>query len=78
MQKKKEPLAQISLFTAAPQIPSNDLQRLKELHHYEILDTEPEDEFNDIVLLAASIAKTSIATISFIDETREWFKAKMD
>jgi signal transduction histidine kinase len=77
MQKKKEPLAQISLFTAEPQIPSNDLQRLKELHFYEILDTELEDEYNDIVLLAASIAKTSIATISFIDETREWFKAKI-
>lgn len=77
MQKKKEPLAQISLFTAAPQIPPNDLQRLKELHYYEILDTELEDEYNDIVILAASIAKTPIATISFIDESREWFKAKI-
>lgn len=77
MQKRKEPLAQISLFTATPQIPSNDQQRLKELYSYEILDTESEDEYNDIVLLAASIAKTPIATISFIDQEREWFKAKI-
>lgn len=77
MQKRKEPLAQISLFTATPQIPLNDQQRLKELYSYEILDTEQEDEFNDIVLLAASIAKTPIATISFIDQEREWFKAKI-
>jgi len=77
MQKRKEPLAQISLFTATPQIPPNDQQRLKELYSYEILDTEPEDEYNDIVLLAASIAKTPIATISFIDQEREWFKAKI-
>ena len=77
MQKRKEPLAQISLFTATPQIPPNDQQRLKELYSYEILDTESEDEYNDIVLLAASIAKTPIATISFIDQEREWFKAKI-
>jgi len=77
MQKRKEPLAQISLFTATPEIPVNDSIRLKELYGYEILDTKSEDEFNDIVLMAASIAKTPMATISFIDLEREWFKAKI-
>ncbi|MBY0480694.1 MAG: GAF domain-containing sensor histidine kinase [Chitinophagaceae bacterium] len=76
MQKRKEPLAQINLFTAPPLIPLNDPLRLKELHSYEILDTDEEDEFNDIVLLAASITKASIAVISLVDTNREWFKAK--
>ena len=67
MQKRKEPLAQISLFTATPEIPVNDSIRLKELYGYEILDTKSEDEFNDIVLMAARIAETLMATISFID-----------
>lgn len=77
MQRRKEPLAQITLFTATSQIPLNDHQRLKELNCYEIIDTEAEDEFNDIVLLAASITKMPIAAISFIDLDREWFKAKI-
>lgn len=76
MQKRKEPLAQINLFTAPPLIPLNDPLRLKELHSYEILDTDEEDEFNDIALLAASITKASIAVISLVDTNREWFKAK--
>lgn len=77
MQKKKEPLAQISLFMPPPQIPPNDRLRLKELHGYGVLDTGDEAEFNDIVAMAARICDTSIALISLIDAEREWFKAKL-
>lgn len=76
MPKKKEPLKQINLFMVPPQIPSDDLRRLKELYRYEVLDTSYEDEFNDVVQLAATICKTPIALISLIDAKRQWFKAK--
>lgn len=76
MPKKKEPLKQIHLFMVPPQIPSDDNRRLKELYRYEVLDTSYEDEFNDVVQLAATICKTPIALISLIDANRQWFKAR--
>jgi len=76
MPKKKEPLKQIHLFMVPPQIPIDDNRRLKELYRYEVLDTSYEDEFNDVVQLAATICKTPIALISLIDANRQWFKAR--
>ncbi|MCC2679281.1 MAG: domain S-box protein [Pseudobdellovibrio sp.] len=51
-------------------------QRLQALKALQILDTVPEKEFDDITLIASEICGTSIAAISLIDETRQWFKAK--
>ncbi|BDQ12955.1 GAF domain-containing sensor histidine kinase [Sediminibacterium sp. TEGAF015] len=60
-----------------PPIPSDDNRRLKELYRYEVLDTSYEDEFNDVVQLAATICNTPIALVSLIDQQRQWFKAKL-
>ncbi|WP_414621822.1 PAS domain S-box protein [Calothrix sp. CCY 0018] len=51
--------------------------RLKALYQYQILDTAPEEAFNDLVLLASQVAGTSIALINFVDAKRQWFKAKV-
>jgi PAS domain S-box-containing protein len=51
--------------------------RLKALYQYSILDTAPEQAFNDLVLLAKQVAGTSIALINFVDAKRQWFKAKL-
>ncbi|HJV18869.1 MAG TPA: GAF domain-containing sensor histidine kinase [Sediminibacterium sp.] len=60
-----------------PQIPSDDQRRLRELYRYEVLDTSYEDEFNDVVKLAATICRTPIALISLMDAQRQWFKARV-
>jgi two-component system, cell cycle sensor histidine kinase and response regulator CckA len=51
--------------------------RLEVLHQYQILDTSPEQAFDDLAFLAAEICGTPIALINFIDANRQWFKAKV-
>jgi hypothetical protein len=46
----------------------SEVTRLKTLQSYQILDTPPEDDFDDLVRLAAQICATPIATVTFIDD----------
>lgn len=54
----------------------NEELRLKDLKEYNILDTLPEKDLNDIIEIASAICDTPVALISFVDENRQWFKAK--
>ncbi len=53
----------------------DESERLADLYDYEILDTDPEEAFDDIVRLAAAICDTPWARVNFIDEQRQWTKA---
>jgi PAS domain S-box-containing protein len=56
-------------------IPFDEPARLEALLGYQILDTAPEREFDDLTTLAASICHTPIAVISLIDAERMWLKS---
>jgi len=49
--------------------------RLAALCSYNILDTLPEKEFDDIVRLVSYICDVPVALISLVDRDRQWFKA---
>lgn len=42
-----------------------------------ILDTAPEDDYDDIVRIAAAVCDVLTATISLVDADRQWFKARI-
>ena len=50
--------------------------RLQELLKYDILDTPQEHDFEDVVKLAANVCNASIGLVTFVDDCRQWFKAK--
>ncbi len=60
-----------------PPFPQEEAARLESLAEYEILDTPAEATFDELVKLAAYICEAPIAFISFVDERRQWFKARI-
>lgn len=59
------------------QKPSNEADRLRALEAFRVLDTLPEQAFDDITLIASQICDTPIALISLLDEDRQWFKSRV-
>ncbi len=57
-------------------VPKNERKRLEVLWQYDVLDTVPEQVFDDLTELAASICEAPIALITLVDEKRQWFKSK--
>jgi GAF domain-containing protein len=60
----------------APPIPANETERLRALRHAGILDTAAEAGFDALVELAAYVCRMPMSTITFVDEHRQWFKAR--
>ncbi|MFN2564203.1 MAG: ATP-binding protein [Gemmatimonadaceae bacterium] len=49
--------------------------RLDALERYAVLDTPPEQAFDDLARLAALVCGTPMAQINFVDRARQWSKA---
>jgi len=57
-------------------VPANEVDRLRALRSYKILDTKPEEHFDELTRLAALICDVPISLISLIDSNRQWFKSR--
>lgn len=58
-------------------LPNDEDQRLEALRAYGLLDTAPEQDFDELAALASKICDCPIALVSLMDRTRQWFKASV-
>ena len=67
----------VALPTAAPVAwPADEAARLATLRRLGVLDTLPEQVYDDIAMLASQICGTPVALVSLVDRERQWFKAR--
>ncbi|MEJ2903651.1 GAF domain-containing sensor histidine kinase [Pedobacter panaciterrae] len=57
-------------------LPENESARLSALASYQLMDSEQEQEYDDLAMLAAEICQTPVALITLIGEQRQWFKSR--
>ncbi|WP_271273655.1 sensor domain-containing diguanylate cyclase [Aliamphritea hakodatensis] len=62
--------------TYAFPLPDNESERLLALEDYDILDTLPEQAYDDIARLAAFVCGVDKAMVAFVDGERKWHKAR--
>ncbi len=60
-----------------PEIHQSEVKRLQVLESYSILDTLPEEDYDNLAAIASQICDTPIAIIGFIDANRHWFKSRV-
>jgi two-component system, cell cycle sensor histidine kinase and response regulator CckA len=60
-----------------PRLSEEEAARLGALGDCRVLDTPPEELFDQTARLAAYLCGTPIGLIGFIDATRQWFKARV-
>src|ERR1700759_5159828 len=56
-------------------IPDNESARLVSLRALDLLDTEPEERYDRITRVATALFDVPMATITLVDERRQWFKS---
>lgn len=60
-----------------PPIPDNEEERLSALYSYNIMDSLPEKDYDNLTKIASEICQTPVALITFMDRERQWFKSKV-
>ena len=59
----------------APQVPSNERERLQRLYQTGLLDSLPDERFDRITRMAKRYWDVPIVLISLVDANRQWFKS---
>ncbi|MBW4582694.1 MAG: PAS domain S-box protein [Tildeniella nuda ZEHNDER 1965/U140] len=54
-----------------------EARRLEALYQYQILDTAPEEAFDDLTQLAAQICGTPMAMMTLVADDRQWMKSSV-
>ena len=57
-------------------LPANEAERLKALRNHQLLDTLPENVYDDITRIATEITGVPVALLTLLDSDRQWFKSK--
>lgn len=60
-----------------PDTPQDEGARLETLRSLGILDTPPEERFDQLTRMAMRLFGVPIALVSLIDENRQWFKSRL-
>ena len=58
-------------------VPENEMERLRALMSYNIMDTPREYDYDAINRLVAYICQTPVSLVTFIDADRQWYKANI-
>ena len=58
-------------------LPADETRRLQVLHSLAVLDTEPDAALDGLVRCAARLLECPAALVSLVDESRQWFKARV-
>ncbi len=58
-----------------PDVPENEIERIRELESFNVLDTIEEEYYDFLTLMASEVCKTKISLISLVDKDRQWFKS---
>jgi GAF domain-containing protein len=56
-------------------LPVDEKARLTALQRYSILDTLPEQIYDDVTALASLVCGTPMSLVSLVDADRQWFKS---
>lgn len=54
----------------------DETARLAALRSYDVLDTDPEQPFDEVVKLASALCGMPVSLVSLVDADRQWFKAR--
>ncbi len=57
--------------------PENEIDRLRALRSLRVLDTDPEQGFDELTALASELLGMPTALVSLVDEHRQWFKSRV-
>lgn len=67
----------MSISPSVAAVDQDEARRLEVLAQYEVVETLDEPEYDELVELLADLLQVPAATIAVLDDSQEWFKARV-